>query len=272
MNKIQYELKITHLYPEEMNLYGDIGNIIAMKNRAEIRGIKVKIQNISAENSLKSGQSDIYFFGGGQDKDQLSITNDLIKNKKDALLKDLKNGAAMLAICGGYQLLGKYFLTGDGGRAEGIGYLPIETVAPTSEVKQRCIGNISTHVVHERTMEQLEKYYASKVNNVNVELLYTLVGFENHSGRTRILHDEPIHLSKIITGIGDNEKKGFDGVRYNNVFGSYMHGSFLPRNPQMTDLLLSIALERKYKGEFDRLEPIDDKLEWRAHRQALRLE
>lgn len=255
-----------------MNLYGDIGNIIVLKNRAEMRGIKLKIQNISAEDSLKSGQTDIYFFGGGQDKDQLSIAGDLIRKKKNSLLEDLRAGTVMLAICGGYQLLGKYYLAGEGEKAEGIGFLPLETVSPGPEVIQRCIGNISTHVINEKTMEQLEKYYAYKVNNVNVELLYTLVGFENHTGRTRILEEKPIHLSQIITGIGDNEVQGFDGIRYKNVFGSYMHGSFLPKNPQMADLLLSIALERKYDNDFDRLEPIDDKLEWRAHRQALRLE
>lgn len=267
-----YELTITHLYPEEMNLYGDIGNIIALKNRAELRGIKVKINDVSPKDDLKSSQTDIYFFGGGQDQDQLNIADDFVKNKKSALLKDLNDNVVMLSICGGYQLLGKYFLTGKDSRAEGVGFLPLETVAPGPEVKQRCIGNISTHVVHEKTIEQLEKYYAFKVNGVNVELLYTLVGFENHSGRTRVLSERPIHLSKIITGIGDNEIQGFDGVRYKNTFGSYMHGSFLPKNPQMADLLLSIALERKYGNKFDRLEPLDDKLEWQAHRQALRLE
>ena len=261
-------LRITHLYPEEMNLYGDMGNVIALSRRAEARGIEVEIKNVKIGDELKSGETDIYFFGGGQDKQQAEIALDLKNMKKDALLKDLEAGVVCLAICGGYQLLGKYYLAGDGQRAEGVGFFPIETVAPGTNVKQRCIGNISTKIAHSKTNEEIRKYYTNSDAGKN---LGTLVGFENHAGRTKVLIEDKLQLGKVVSGIGDSENGGFEGLRYKNAFGSYMHGSFLPKNPHMADLLISLAMKNRYGTKFGLLEALDDTIEWKAHESAINL-
>lgn len=259
-------LRITHLYPEEMNLYGDLGNVIALARRAEARDIEVEIKNVKVGDALKSGQTDIYFFGGGQDRQQAEIAPDLIELKKDALVEDLNNGIVCLAICGGYQLLGQYYLTGDGEKAKGVGFLPIETVAPGPDVQQRCIGNISTKIAHDETMAEIKKYYT---NDASGKSLGTLVGFENHAGRTRLLSEDKLQLGKVVSGIGDSENGGYEGLRYKNAFGSYMHGSFLPKNPHMSDLLISLAMKNKYGMKFGHLEALDDILEWQAHGSQL---
>ncbi len=236
-----------------MNIYGDIGNIITLKRRAEWRGVQVNIVNINAEDSLEEG-TDIYFFGGGQDQDQIDVYKDLIKTKAHALKKDIENGAVMLAICGGYQLLGKYFLTGDNQKLEGLGIIPVETVAPSTEVAQRCIGNIITKLPE-----------GSELKNYDLD---TLVGFENHSGRTRFKSDELKPLGNVIAGIGDNEDKIHEGARYKNVIGSYMHGSFLPKNPHVADFILKTALNRKYGKEI-KLQELDNEIELKAHKSIL---
>lgn len=244
------ELTIGHLYPEKMNIYGDIGNIVALKRRAEWRGIEVKVVNINESFKLEPGVVDIYFIGGGQDQDQIEVYKDLIQHKKRALKKDILDGAVILAICGGYQLLGEYFLMGDGRRAEGLRIIPIETVAPSTKVAQRCIGNIITKLHPDSEIAKSGKA--------------TLVGFENHSGRTRFKSDRLMPLGEVLAGIGDNEDAKHEGVRFLNVFGSYMHGSFLPKNPHAADTILKLALERKYKKDI-KLEKLDDKIEWLAH-------
>ncbi|MBN1331863.1 glutamine amidotransferase [Candidatus Dojkabacteria bacterium] len=261
------DLRITHLYPEEMNLYGDLGNVIVLRRRAEARDIKVKIKSVKVGDKLKPNETDIYFFGGGQDRQQADIAPDLIEKKKDALLKDLRTGTVALCICGGYQLLGKYYLTGESRKAEGVGFFPIETVAPGPNVQQRCIGNISTRIIHEKTKEEIGKYYT--YGGVKGKNLFTLVGFENHAGRTRIVGKDEMKLAKVIKGIGDNEDRISDGLRYKNAFGTYLHGSFLPKNPHIADLLISLAMKNKYGRKFGQLETLDDSLEWQAHENAL---
>lgn len=250
-----------------MNLYGDIGNITVLQKRAEARGIEVSIDNFTTNDTLISGQTDIYFFGGGQDAQQVEIGEDLLK-KKQSLLEDLNNNTPILAICGGYQLLGRYYLTGDKKRAEGVGFFPIETISPSTLVNQRCIGNISVKIINDQTREEIKKFYKYTVEE---DLLLTLTGFENHSGRTRLLSDENLHLGKVTQGFGDSEIQGYEGIRYKNAFGSYMHGSFLPKNPHMADLILSLALSKKYKSKFEGLSVLDDKIEWEAHKYALNL-
>jgi len=259
-------LTISHLYPQEMNLYGDLGNIIALKTRAQKRGIDVKINNINKQDKLAPGNTDIYFFGGGQDKQQLEIANDLIENKKIGLLEDLNNNVPLLSICGGYQLLGRYYLDGTNQRSQGIGFFYIETVAPGTKVTQRCIGNIATEIIDKQTLSDIKKYY----KNEDFKKPNTLVGFENHSGRTRLLDRKLTHLGKVKKGIGDSEQTGFEGLRIKNAFGTYMHGSFLPKNPHICDVLISLALANKYK-QFNHLEPLDDQLEWQAHFKAYKL-
>lgn len=262
------QLKITHLYPDQMNLYGDQGNIIVLQKRAEARGIEVIVKEVGINQKLASKQTDLYFFGGGQDSQQIQIAKDLLDKKKQPLLQDLRANVPILAICGGYQLLGKYYLSSNGKKAKGIGFFPIETVAPGAEVKQRCIGNITTKIIHENTLEQIRKFYKFDTKKKNLE---TLVGFENHSGRTRLLNSKPSYIGKVKRGVGDSENKGFEGLRYKNAFGSYMHGSFLPKNPHFADLLINLALKNKYGKKFGELETLDDTLEWQTHEKALKL-
>ncbi len=266
MANYKFNLTITHLYPELMNLYGDIGNIITLKKRANLRNIKIKINKIGLNDKLTTNSTDIYFLGGGQDSQQNLIAPDLIKNKKKALLADLNNNAVMLAICGGYQLLGKYYLNGNKEKSKGVGFFPIETIAPGTNVKQRAIGDIITEIIDKKTLEEIKRAYQYKIPT---KLIKSLVGFENHSGRTRLLNSKQKHLNKVIYGIGDSEKQGFEGFRKKNVFGTYMHGSFLPKNPHFADLLLYLALKRKYEDNFQKLQQLDDKLEWQAHKFIL---
>jgi len=251
----KFELKITHLYPSKMNIYGDIGNIITLKRRAEWRGIDTTVVKSEIGEKLSPGKTDLYFIGGAQDEDQVEAYKDALVNKKDAIRKDIENGVSMLAICGGYQMLGRFFLTGDDNRLKALNIIPVETVAPSSLVAQRCIGNIVTKINDKSLLKILKKE--------------TLVGFENHSGRTRFLSEELVPLGDVKYGIGDNEDAEHEGVHYMNAIGSYMHGSFLPKNPHVADLLITTALKRKYK-EFDKLAPLDDEIEWVAHESIVK--
>lgn len=218
----KYNLKLAHLYPEEMNLYGDYGNIICLKKRCEWRGINLEVVNIGIGDELDESEYDILFLGGGMDADQLDIFNDLVKNKKKEIEKAVENYKVFLLICGGYQLFGKYFLTVGKERIEGLGILDIETVG--GDV--RCIGNIVTNTM---------------INGKD----YKLIGFENHSGQT-ILSNTKEALGQVIKGYGNNTKDNTEGIRYKNVFGTYMHGSFLPKNPMMADEIISLAIGNKY--------------------------
>lgn len=250
------ELTIGHLYPERMNLYGDIGNVIALKRRAEVRGIRVKVENIPEGNDLKPSQCDIYFMGGGQDGDQMAIYRDFIDLKGKQLAEDLDNRTPMLAICGAYQLLGNYFIDSKANKIQGLGLLPIETVAPGPELAQRAIGNIVTRVTH----PGISNHYTN---------LKTLVGFENHSGRTRVNKNKEINiLGEVLVGQGDNEDGQSDGVIYKNVIGSYMHGSLLPKNPHLTDYILKQAIEIKHNKGIE-LPKLDDSQELKAHNYIL---
>lgn len=251
------KLTITHLYPQEMNLYGDLGNVICLVKRCQWRGIEVEIINKGLGEDLETTASDLYFFGGGQDQDQLRVFTDLLATKQAKLKADLESGVAMLAICGGYQLLGEYFLDGQGQKIVGLGFLPLETVAPGPEVAQRAIGNLIT---------RLEP--VSAIAN-HPSQLKTLVGFENHSGRTRLVPGSAAQiLGRVLVGEGDNEDGLSDGIIYKNTIGSYMHGSLLPKNPHLADYLIQVALARKYQ-EQHQLTPLDDSLEVAAHKAML---
>lgn len=251
------ELTITHLYPDDMNLYGDLGNIITLKRRCELRGINVNIHKANKNESIDNIQTDIYFLGGGQDHDQLRVFGDLLLSKKNKLTQDLEDGVPMLAICGGYQLLGEYFLDSRGNKIEGIGFLPLETVAPGPELKQRAIGNLITRLTAD---SPILKHPSG---------LSTLVGFENHSGRTRLKKNGSAKpLGTVLIGEGDNEDGYSDGVIYKNTIGSYMHGSLLPKNPHLADFIILQALNRRY-GTNTKLAVLDDNLEIAAHKSML---
>ncbi len=235
------ELRIAHLYARFLNIYGDRGNIIALTQRAKWRNIEVTVSAIGLDQHADPEYFDLYFIGGGQDKQQQIIAQDLVKRAKQ-LKTAVDNGAAFLTICGGYQLLGHYYKPHDGEELKGISLIDAHTVAGN----RRMIGN----VLIKRSDES------------------TLVGFENHSGKTYLGKDvEP--LGKIMVGNGNNGEDGGEGAQSGKVYGTYLHGSLLPKNPQFCDLLISQALTRRY-GDVQ-LSPLDDALENRAHKRALTL-
>lgn len=229
------ELNICHLYPDLLNVYGDVGNILILKHRAEARGIKVNIINTSLNDEFDVENTDILFFGGGQDYEQSIVSNDLKTNKKDKLKEYVESNKVVIAICGGYQLLGNYYMAPNGERIEGLGILDIHTDGGET----RFIGNTVIY---------------------NEEFNETYVGFENHSGRTYINGLKP--LGKCITGFGNNGEDGYEGCIYKNTYCSYFHGSLLSKNPELADRFLSIALNNKYENVT--LEPLDDTLELKA--------
>lgn len=227
------KLVIGHLYGDLMNIYGDEGNIIALRKRAEWRGIEVEVRQISLGDKIKPGEIDLYFFGGGQDQAQGIVAKDLA-SKAEILRADIEDGIPFLAICGGYQLLGAYYQPAEGPRLEGVGIFQAHTKAST----QRMIGNI---VIKTDEGE--------------------LVGFENHSGKT-YLDKGAQPLGRVISGFGNNGEDKTEGCIYKNAIGCYMHGSLLPKNPDLADWLLEKALKMELK-------PLDDSLEKKAHQAAI---
>lgn len=229
------ELNICHLYPELLNMYGDIGNILILKSRAAARGIDVKVINHSVGDVFDSESTDIVMFGGGQDFEMSVVERDI----KDRIIGDMRmfieTGGVMLAICGGYQMLGRYYVTPEGDRLDGLGILQHYTEGG----ERRLIGNIATDIDG-----------------------YLAIGFENHAGRTYIGDMEP--LGKVLKGFGNNGEDGYEGLRYKNTYCTYLHGPFLSKNPRIADELISAALKRKY-GTVS-LTPLDDDFEDSARR------
>ncbi|WP_315078631.1 type 1 glutamine amidotransferase [uncultured Clostridium sp.] len=230
------ELNICHLYPDLLNVYGDVGNVLILKHRAEERGIKVNISNSSINDTIDKDEIDIIFFGGGQDYEQSIVSQDLNTIKKDSLISYIEEGKVLLAICGGYQLLGKYYTAPNGERINGLGVLNIYTEGGDT----RFIGNTEIY---------------------NEAFNQTYVGFENHSGRTYINDHTP--LGKCVHGYGNNGEDGNEGCIYRNTFCSYFHGSFLSKNPEFADKLLTLALRNKYGNEIA-LDILDDNFEINA--------
>lgn len=235
-------IRIAHLYPDMLNLYGDRGNIIALTERMKARNIEVITDQITMGKSFNADDYDILFVGGGQDFEQDVLLDDLKKGKDLEIKKAIESGKVFLAICGGYQMLGKYYKTYDGKKLEYMGALDFYTEGK----EERMIGNYAF-----KTKEGIE-----------------IVGFENHSGRTYLGKNvEP--LGKMIKGYGNNGEDGTEGVRYKNTFGTYSHGPILPKNAQFADLLISKAVENKYGKT--QLIPLDDTLELKAQQQVMKL-
>jgi CobQ-like glutamine amidotransferase family enzyme len=202
----------------------------------------------------KISSGDLFFFGGGQDRDQMRVWEE-ISPKKDAITRLIRERvdaqAVFLLICGGYQLFGKHFLDATGHHIPGLGILDMTTVAPGSQVKERCIGNI---------VIQTELPIVPQ----------TLLGFENHGGQTKLSKGlRP--LGKVLKGFGDNVSDGVEGCIYQNVYGCYMHGALLPKNPHFADFLITQALRAKYKDPLINLIPLDDKLELDTHNEVLKM-
>lgn len=238
MEQTQLKLSLAYLYPELLNIYGDYGNVLTIKNRCEWRDIEIEINKINIGDNIDPEKFDLYFIGGGQDKQQIDVSREL-QLQKNALYDAMNSNAVLLGICGGYQLFGKYYQPHTGSRLMGIGLLDAYTVAGD----KRFIGNVTA-----KTEFTIPK---------------TLVGFENHSGLT-YLQGETKPLAIVETGAGNNGEDKTEGARFKNVFGTYLHGSFLPKNPHFADYLIRLALEKKYKDNVD-LPKLNDEMELQAH-------
>lgn len=239
---MKQHLTIGWLYPDLMSIYGDRGNIIALTRRAAWRGIDITIKPITVDTSVSELRtSDMLFMGGAQDRQQTIVAQDL-KKKKKALSEMIEDHVPGLYICGGFQFLGNYYKLADGTIIEQLGVLDVYTEDPGGK---RLIGNIAV----DATMTMGKKTI--------------LVGFENHGGRTRLGKDvKP--LGSVIKGFGSNAEDHTEGAVYKNSIGTYLHGPILPKNPTLTDYLLTKTLERKYKMNIQ-LEPLDDSLANLAH-------
>lgn len=235
------ELNICHLYPDILNLYGDRGNIITMKRRLEGRGIKVNIDECSIGQPLNADKYDIFFIGGGQDFEQEVLLRDLSSGKAQDIRTAVEEEKTFLAICGGYQMLGEYYKTWDGVQLDFIGAIGVHTIG----AKERMIGN-----------------YMFRTTPESGDTV--VVGFENHSGKT-YFSEQVAPLGMMLSGNGNNGEDKTEGARYKNVFGTYSHGSLLPKNPVLCDFILQTALNHRYDGA-EPLAPLDDTLELNAHR------
>ncbi|HYK06141.1 MAG TPA: hypothetical protein VEW11_00085 [Gaiellaceae bacterium] len=231
-------IRVGHLYPEYLNIYADRGNIAVLARRAALRGHELAVAPVSVGDEVGPGAYDLFYVGGGQDREQALIAPDLAA-KGPAIADAVAGGAALLAVCGGYQLLGRGYLGRHGDSMPGIGLFPHETVAGD----KRMIGDVL-----------LDCAWAGR----------SLAGFENHAGRTKLDPGaEP--LGRVVAGFGNDGESGYEGVRVGRAVGTYLHGPLLPRNPWLADWLLAQALAHATDGEPPELEPLPDRLEDQAH-------
>jgi lipid II isoglutaminyl synthase (glutamine-hydrolysing) len=234
------KLTICWLYGDTMNIYGDRGNVLALVHRCKWRGIDAEIVTFGVGEELDPERMDIYFWGGGQDREQIPVSGDLRGPKGEILRRELEDGAPMVTVCGGYQLLGKYYRPHDHEELPGIGFFDAWSEAGP----ERFIGNVV----------------------VDSDEFGSLVGFENHSGLT-YLGPTAEPLGRVRIGRGNNGKDGTEGCRRLNAIGCYLHGALLPKNPRVSDFLIRSALERRYG--VTELEPLNDDLEATAHAEAV---
>ena len=232
MENREIELRICHMYPDLLNLYGDRGNVLSLIRRAELRGIKVKLVPVSIGDEFDEKDFDIVFLGGGQDAEQNVIRRDFVEEKGPKVKDAIEHGMVFLCICGGYQMLGKYYQEHDGTKIECLGAIDVYTVGEDVRFIQDTV------------------YEADFLKDDKAEDSSRLYGFENHSGRT-YLGPSVKPMAKVVEGAGNNGKDGYEGAIYNNVFCTYSHGSFLPKNPRMTDHLIRIALKRRYGEDYE---------------------
>lgn len=268
-------LTLGHLYPDQLNLYGDRGNIVVLRERCRRRGINLRVVGLGIGDALAPDEYDMLFIGGGQDKEQAPVAQDLLEVKGIGLWAAIEDDMPVLAVCGGYQLLAHYYRPATGPDMRGLGVFDAWTIHKGPRVP-RCIGDIAINWQGQ-----------------------TLVGFENHGGRTYLGTAQP--LGKVLKGFGNNAQDETEGAVYRNTFGTYMHGSLLPKNPHFADYLIGLALQRTYgnkrwleigsneqeeslngttpseetntaEREADPLAlltPLDDTLEWEAHASLL---
>ncbi|HET9123914.1 MAG TPA: glutamine amidotransferase [Solirubrobacteraceae bacterium] len=235
-------LRVCALYPELMNIYADRGNLLMLRRRCEWRGLGFALQGVGLGDPLDAEGADLYYMGGGQDRDQARCAADLHEHKREALAAAAARGAVVLGVCGGYQLLGHAYQLAEE-VLPGVGLLDVRTERAEGP---RLIGNIAIEVDLPDAAGAI------------------LAGFENHGGRTRLGEGaEP--LGRVLRGHGNNGMDGHEGARAGTVIGTYIHGPLLPKNAWFADWLISTAL-----GGEERLAPLDDDLERRAHEEACR--
>ena len=237
------KLRLLTLYPEQMNIYADRGNILFWQRRCEWRGIEFEHERSGPGEKVDPSAHDLIYIGGGQDRDQKLVAADMVKAKREGLAAAVGDGAVLLAVCGGYQLLGHSYQLGDE-RIEGLGLADLETVR---EEGPRLIGNIAIEV---------DLGTGPRV----------LAGFENHGGRT-YLGEGATPLGRVIKGHGNDGRSRFEGVRRANLFGTYLHGPLLPKNAWLADRLIQLAIARA-EGSEPELEPLDDAFEAAGHESA----
>ena len=273
-------LTLGHLYPDQLNLYGDRGNILTLRRRCQLRGIELRVVGLGIGDALAPDEYDMLFIGGGQDKEQAPVAQDLYDIKGIGLWAAVEDDMPVLAVCGGYQLLAQYYRPASGPDMRGLGVFDAWTIHKGSHVP-RCIGDVAISW------------------NGGI-----LVGFENHGGRTYLGTAKP--LGKVLKGHGNNSEDSMEGAVYRNAYGTYLHGSLLPKNPHFADYLISLALQRTYgqgnslfsadpfkddqqngatpviysdekkentedtlRDPLVALTPLDDTLEWEAHASLL---
>ncbi|HEY2478156.1 MAG TPA: glutamine amidotransferase [Solirubrobacterales bacterium] len=237
------ELRVLSLYPEQMNIYADRGNILFLQRRCEWRGIGFEWDGAGPGASIDPAAHDLFYIGGGQDRDQRVVAADLVETKRAALAEAVDDGAALLAVCGGYQLLGESYQLGP----ETLPGLALADLRTVREEGSRLIGNVAieTELGGEKRL---------------------LAGFENHGGRTS-LGAGARPLGRVVKGHGNNGSDGLEGVWRDNMVGTYLHGPLLPKNAWLADHLIELALERRY-GKRPQLDPLPDTLERAAHASA----
>lgn len=234
-------IRVGHLYPNYLNIYADRGNIAVLARRAAWRNHTLEVTPLGLDDALAPGAYDLLYIGGGQDREQLLVARNLA-GKAEQVREAVAGGAALLAVCGGYQLLGRGYRGVHGEEMPGVGFFPMETIAG----ERRMIGD----VLLECELEPGERR--------------TLAGFENHAGRTR-LDDDAVPLGRVLAGFGNDGESGYEGCRVGSAIGTYLHGPLLPRNPWLADWLLRRALAHRLGGEPPALEPLPDALESVAH-------
>jgi lipid II isoglutaminyl synthase (glutamine-hydrolysing) len=231
---------IGHLYPDYLNIYADRGNIAVFERRAAWRGIELEVEEVGPGDEVRPGAHDLLYIGGGQDREQALIAPDLAA-KGESVKAAVEAGAALLAVCGGYQLLGRFYRDRSGAELPGVGLFPLHTAAG----ERRMIGDVLLECELEPGARR------------------TLAGFENHAGRT-YLDEGAEPLGRVVAGFGNDGESGFEGCRVGRAIGTYLHGPLLPRNPWLSDWLLAQALAHRL-GEAPAFEDLSDGLEAEAH-------
>ena len=233
-------ITVGHLYPDYLNIYADRGNIAVLTLRAAWRGYELAVRPLSVGDAIPRAGIDLFYIGGGQDREQALVARELAA--KGRQLRDaFEQGSAVLAVCGGYQLLGRFYRDVSGDTLPGVGLFPLETIAG----ERRMIGDVLLECQLEPGVRR------------------TLAGFENHAGRT-LLDEGAEPLGRVVAGFGNDGRSGYEGCRVGRAAGTYLHGPLLPRNPWFADWVLAQSLACRL-GETPQLEPLPDELEREAH-------